>query len=231
MNNQLFQPQGNQLNGQPDPGSASQGRVSSIVNRVSGVIKGISDRISPQIDREPSDYEIEGTEEERLEAKQKVFDRIYLTYSEIDEKRFGKYQVFRDVYENNLSKYTNVFGQLEINKRGHIRAVYNYLSQTVDKLTNFLTSHSPVTIVPPRESDDPVEVERATSIRYFLDKVHHMNRFKYFFKRSAHMQSLFGDTFIEGPYWDPAKKAITYTWIEDPGQLMIGWREIGRAHV
>ena len=209
---------------QQQPTAAGQGRFANVVGRISKAITGMSEQTSPGVTEE-YDVNLEGTEEERSNKLADVLSKIQITFTEINERRIGKIQVLRDMYENNLTKYTNVFGMLELNKVGHVRAQYNYLSQIVDKLTNFLTSKPPYINIPARQVDDPVEVERANSIRYFLDKVHHQNRFKYFFKRSAHLQALFGDTFIYGPYWDPDKKKICYEWIEDIGNVHIGWKD------
>ncbi len=225
-NNQpdLYQQYGQQYV-QPQDAPAAQGGQ-SIADRISGVVKKISERIfTPIEEEEDGDTNLEGTEEDRRDKLAEINRKIDLTFTEVDEKRFGRYLTLRDVYENNLAKYSNVFGLTDVNKLGHVRASYNYLSQVVDKLTNFLTAKAPIINVPPRQTDDPVEVERATNIKYFLDKIHHQNRFKYFFKRAGHMQSLFGDAFIKGPWWDPKTKRICYTWVEDPGQVFMGWKD------
>lgn len=202
-----------------------QGKFKSVINRISDAIKKLSDNTSEAEEDPQGEFLLEGSEEERQAKLEKMRDRIYITFTEVNERRIGKIMVLRDMYENNLTSYTNIFGKLELNLRGHVRASYNYLSQIVDKLTNFLTTKPPVTNVPPRMADDPVEVERAINIKYFLDKVHHENKFKYFFKRSSHIQSLFGDTFIYGPYWDPVEEKICYEWIEDLGNLHVGWQD------
>ncbi|MDE1866710.1 MAG: phage portal protein [Thaumarchaeota archaeon] len=226
-NNDIFQNTAGQQYVQSDnPATAGQGKFPSVVGRISKAISSLSDRLTtPDSLETKSQRLLEGTAEEREAKRDEIFHNIYLTMNEVMERRMGKMLVLKDMYENNLAKYTNVFGMLELNKKGHVRATYNYLSQIVDKLTNFLTSKPPITEVPARITDDEVEVERAQSLRYFLDAIHHQNRFKYFFKRSAHLQSLFGDTFIKGPWWDPIKKRIRYTWVEDLGQVYCGWKD------
>ena len=225
-NNPLYQESGQDFVKNTNPSQAGQAKFPTIVGRVSKVITDLSDRLTtPSSDATESEKYLEGTLEERQAKRDEVFHNIYLTMNEVMEKRMGKMLILKDMYENNLTKYTNVFGMLELNKKGHVRPSFNYLSQIVDKLTNFLTTKPPILEVPARVTDDEVEIERAQSIRYFLDAIHHQNRFKYFFKRSAHIQSLFGDTFIKGPWWDPVKKRIRYTWIEDLGQVYCGWKD------
>lgn len=101
------------------------------------------------------------------------------------------YRTLRDFYKGKQWSYQKAGGTIR---------TYNYLATIVENYTAFLTNEAPQNTSVPRRVDDPLERAVAEARTKVLDAVHEANALPLVFQRGARTGSLFGDTFIYGPF-------------------------------
>lgn len=186
------------------------------------------------IDLSKSNLPMDGTEEDQEKWCRKVKNRSeYLDSDQSDRK--SVYKIRRDFYIGNQSKYTNIVGLQNKEKKGHANSVINYAGKTVVKIAYSLANNPPAVTIPMKagykpDDDNYIKEEvRTQAVEDFVDTVLTRNKFWLRpYRRGVFNQSILGDYAIkvypvnmgtdEAPEWD-----IKITAAEKLENLKVGW--------
>lgn len=133
-------------------------------------------------------------------------DGVYVGYKTL--KEFYKGQQWAYVPEENGTMRT-----------------YNYCFVVVENMTAFLASEQPEVSHEPVDVTDPVDAAISEQLTKFLKRVHDDNSLVTQFQRGARIGSLYGDTFLIGPFWDAKEKKIVYGVAERPELIRPIWKD------
>lgn len=178
---------------------------------------------------------LEGDDEEQEKWSKDINKKV--GYLEKDkEERKDIYRIRRDFYVGNHSKYTNIVGLQQKEKKGHANAVLNYAGKSVQKVAQKLSNNPPSINYPvdplynPDDPDYDLEEARTQAIEDFVEDVLRRNKFwKRGYRRSVFNQVEVGDFAIkiyplnvgtaDKPQWE-----IRIAAQEKMENMMVGWR-------
>ena len=100
---------------------------------------------------------------------------------------------------------------------------YNYCFVVVENMTAFLAAEEPEVSHEPLDVTNDLERVVSEKLTQYLDQVHQYNQLGITFQRGARIGSIFGDTYLLGPYWNPDTKQITYNVAENPELIEPIW--------
>lgn len=100
---------------------------------------------------------------------------------------------------------------------------YNYCFVVVENMTAFLAAEEPEVSHEPIDVTNDLERVVSEKLTQYLDQVHNYNQLGITFQRGARIGSIFGDTYLLGPYWNPDTGQITYNVAENPELIEPIW--------
>lgn len=118
-----------------------------------------------------------------------------------------------------------------VNENGIPERTYNYIRSIVNNYVSFIANEPPEDDVPPEDTTDDIESERASKVEDILRKTKEGNKFPLLFISACLNQSLLGDAFIFGPYidyiYDGNKKipTVRFSNVKRPENIRLVWAD------
>lgn len=168
---------------------------------------------------------IEGDKKQQEQLKKYVLEMLKDISPDVEERKIA-YTKRRDMFEGRHHKYSNVVGQTNKEREGHILPVFNYIRKFCTKLYQSLTNYPfRFKIVGDDESNE-IEVSRAEAVEEWIRKVLHDNQFfPVIFKRGAMEQIRDGDYAINCVVEENenGEREIKIYLCEDMSKLYVLW--------
>lgn len=177
---------------------------------------------------------LDGTPTEQQMWTDRIKKRMSVVEADASERK-SIYQVRRDFYVGNHSKYSNIVGIQQKEKKGHANAVMNYAGKTVTKIAYSLANNPPNLTFPvvgykPDDANYNTEETFTQAVEDFIDEVLRRNMFwKRGYRRAVFNQVLAADFALkvypvnkgtaDNPIWE--FKIVNHEKMEN---LLVGWR-------
>ena len=147
-----------------------------------------------------------------------VFNRMYgvRTKTGWGYRRAG-YVISRDFYEGDQWTYTK--------EEGAAMDVVNFCRLTIENYVAFLTNEEPEIDIPPKDPTDDMENARVKVLEDVIKQIFDDNHFYNHWVDAAINQSMLGDAFIVGPFWDEQEKKIWFSNVKRPEFIRVIWSD------
>lgn len=172
------------------------------------------------------------TEEEKKEAKA-VFEYVKQRSSQLEGDVFNRmygvrtktgwgyrragYVISRDFFEGDHWTFTK--------EDGAAMDVTNFCRLTVENYVAFLTNEEPEIDIPPQDPTDDLENARVKVVEDVIRQIFDDNQFYYHWVDAATNQSMLGDAFFVGPFWDEQEKKIWFSNVKRPEFIRVIWKD------
>ena len=147
-----------------------------------------------------------------------VFNRMYgvRTKTGWGYRRAG-YVISRDFYEGDQWTFTK--------EEGASMDIVNFCRLTVENYVAFLTNEEPEIDIPPQDPTDDMENARVKILEDVLRQIFDDNDFYDHWVDAANNQSILGDAFFVGPFWDEDNKKIWFSNVKRPEFIRVIWKD------